>query len=132
MSVAQHAERQRRKLVLTVGALLYIALDDKHYEKEDLNGNWQEPNKPNEVYTEKAWDIATDTYDPERSGPETYNLSAPQVPIVGSFIGIPATEKYVDKILKAEIAELQVWFGKSIDTALEHNRRAFHRPSGRF
>lgn len=121
------------------GSLLYVALDDKNYIKNDLNGMWDwgtdwrggGANKigDNEVYPYMAWDIATDTVDTSQWPQETYSLTNPQVP--AGLIGLPATKPYVDNIKRVEMAELQIWFGKSFDTKEEKNRRLFIDSEGK-
>jgi hypothetical protein len=119
------------------GSLLYVALDDKNYIKDDLNGMWSWGSKDgktskigdNEVYPWMAWDYATDYWNPDRYAQETYKLSSPEVP--AGTIGLPATGKYVDNIKRVEMAELQIWFGKSFDTKEESNRRLFIDSEGK-
>jgi hypothetical protein len=40
-------------------------------------------------------------------------------------IGLPGSAKFVNSILKVEMAEFQMWIGQTLDTGVEKNRRAF-------
>lgn len=107
-------------------AKLWIALDDKNYTQYELSENWAEGRGDNDIITPGAYRIARSSADDSKDSPDgipLYSLDSTSVP--PGTIGIPATDKYADKIYRVEMAEFQMWVGEILDTGVESNRRAF-------
>jgi hypothetical protein len=75
---------------------------------------------------------------PELTTPNPFNLSKPtyqgisfSIPTAGHAIGIPASAHHVDHIMGCEMAELQIWSGKTLDTSIVSNRRLFITANGK-
>lgn len=68
------------------------------------------------------------TPDPATFDHPTYNCSGFKIPIAGYPIGIPASAHHIDHNTGIEMAELQIWIGRTLDTGLETNRRLFIAP----
>lgn len=111
-------------------AKLYIAMDDKNYIGWDLGSNWTEGGQ-NDVVTSGAYFTAGSASfcryymdaDQFQGATLQYSLGSPKVPT--GVIGIPATSAYVSAIHRVEMAELQIWFGQTLNTGVESNRRVF-------
>jgi hypothetical protein len=80
------------------------------------SGNWQgslDPPRPS-------------TPDPATTfAPPTYNCSGFKIPVAQHPIGIPVTSHHLDHNTGIEMAELQIWAGKTLDTNDVGNRRLF-------
>jgi len=61
----------------------------------------------------------------------TYNLAEPRIPSSTAGFGLPASAAYVESIYRVEMAELQMWTGIVLDTAILKNRRAFVDADGK-
>lgn len=113
---------------ITATSEMYVAVDDKNYK------TGQYPFKDtNKVYTGSAaqigfssqaakWDEDAKKYVPEGPVP-SYSLGEMSVP--GGDIGMPSHGQYVDKIHHCEMAEFQMWTGKTLETDKVENRRVF-------
>ena len=93
------------------------------------------PGDPNGILTRNAWTAA-------EQGSTPYHLNMPIAPIsfsyfpgpipsVAAAIGIPSSAQYVNHIYRVEMAELQIYTGVTLDTAIEGNRRAFVDNAGK-
>jgi hypothetical protein len=108
-------------------AELYVALDDKNYTGYNAFFQWAET-KPNEVITDGAYDVAGagPPYGTTGFPPANYTLASPTIP--SGLVGIPATEKYANKVLMVEMAEFQMFVNRTIDTGDVAKRRWFIAP----
>jgi hypothetical protein len=87
--------------------------------------------QPNDVATGTAIGIAglrqgTDFMNDEHipvGGIPRYKLASPSVP--AGAVGLPGHSQFVNNIFRVEMAELQMWVGKTLDLGNESNRRAF-------
>lgn len=113
---------------ITATSLMYVAVDDVNYLTRD-SSPFPGTNK---VYTGGAAAIsgmgqAADYDDDGNVTPQgpvpSYSLTDMKVP--AAPVGIPATEKYADKIRKVQMAELLFFTGATLDTSKEDNRRHF-------
>lgn len=123
---------------------LYIAVDDFNYTKGDLSESWLNGSDNNDVISVIGSSIAGDTsfnwaplaYDPmygffrpfvpprpNTYGIPSYSNHAPSVP--AGPVGIPARITEVEEIQRIEMAELQMWLGRTLDFGIEANRRLF-------
>lgn len=127
-------------------ALLWYALDDVDYRGRavglpypkyhlgpysvdyDLSGFTEAQGDPNGILTYTAFDIAT-------TGADQFLLNYPTVPITYNFtpkpisgkdqMGLPASDRYKQRVYRVEMAEFQMFTGVTLDTGKEKNRRAF-------
>lgn len=65
------------------------------------------------------------TPDPKTFDPPTYFCSGFKIPLKGNLIGTPASNYHIDHNTGIEMAELQIWVNKSIDTGVLKTRRLF-------
>jgi hypothetical protein len=65
------------------------------------------------------------------AGVPSYTYPANPLPASGQPFGIPAAANVSDKILHVEMAEFQMWVGKTLDTGDVKNRRAFIDANGK-
>jgi len=72
-------------------------------------------------FTETEPPLFYNNYVPLPSG----GFSGGMLPSSGAELGLPAASHYVDGIFRAEMAELQIWTGVTLETGNESNRRAF-------
>lgn len=89
---------------------------------------------PNAILTENAHATAT----LNRGYPNNVTLPAPAcsypasaIPSHGAELGIPAATAYAADIKQVEMAELQIFIGVTLDTAVTTNRRAFVDKDGK-
>jgi hypothetical protein len=54
-----------------------------------------------------------------------YNAGPFSIPTSGYPIGVPTSDRHVDHNCGCEMAELQIWVGKTLDVSVESNRRLF-------
>jgi len=124
--VAAGASYGDPKSHITATSEMYVAVDDKNYKTGAYP--FQDTNQ---VYTGSAGQIAYSyqaaRYDDRTMIPvgpvPSYSLGNMSVP--AGDIGMPSHGKYVDKIRHCEMAEFQLFTGKTLDTSEESNRRLF-------
>jgi hypothetical protein len=111
----------------TKTSTMHVAVNDKNYK----TGSYPFRNT-NKVYTGSAAAIAgshqaVDVDDDGNRTPQgpipSYSLGGMSVP--EGVMGMPAPGKYVDHVYHCEMAEFQMFVGKTLDTDKEENRRAF-------
>jgi hypothetical protein len=110
---------------------LFIAVDDNNYEGSSLSENWvKKSDDLHSVITAQAGEVAgfqqAVDFEGTPIGPmPQYAVSGMTVACDTTYTGIPSTDEFRKNILQVEMAELFVWFGKTLDTGIEKNRRAF-------
>jgi hypothetical protein len=120
---------------------LWYAIDDMDYRGaenmtpyRDLAGQWgPDTLDPNAILTRNAWVYSGQ--DPNWEYPKYYqnhfiglpqgSFSGGKIPSTGAAMGIPSSIKYQDGIFRVEMAEFQMWTGRTLDTGIKSNRRAF-------
>ena len=65
------------------------------------------------------------TPDPKTLDSPTYHCGSFEIPTAGHPIGIPAATRHIDHNTGLEMAELQIWFDKTVDTSDASIRRLF-------
>lgn len=132
------------KAKVTSACNVWLALDDKNYAGVDLNGgivNGLGPNELVSVNTMTAAGASTLAVNNKRwsgglgnlvefdegnaGGIPIYKSTIGLLPSSGAEFGIPCTSNLVNRIAHCEMAELQIFFGATLDTGEEANRRAF-------
>jgi hypothetical protein len=71
------------------------------------------------------------TADPRNFDPPSYECQSFSIPIANHPIGIPGSQHHLDHNLGSDHAELQIWFGKTLDTGELLNRRLFITAEGK-
>jgi hypothetical protein len=77
------------------------------------------------------WEGICDPPRPTKPYPRTtfthpiYDCSGFQIPLKGTPIGVPCSVSHEENNTGVEMAELQIWVGKSLDLGDEKNRRLF-------
>lgn len=120
---------------------LWYAIDDVDYRGaenmapyRDTGGQWgHDTLDPNAIMTRTAWYFsggdpeweAANYYYNRYTGLPTGSFGGGSIPSDGADMGLPASLKYVDAILRCEMAEFQMWTGVTLDTGITSNRRAF-------
>jgi hypothetical protein len=131
---------------------MYLALDGKNYSKGDLPANWigdaggTVDMPPGSAGTEPNTILTTDSAlndlpwpgEPEIDEPDYYHNGWPPGSFAGTIGSLSATKLYVpgsphytddsrdiNSIYQVEMAELQIFLDRTLDTSIEKNRQAF-------
>jgi hypothetical protein len=124
---------------------MWIALDDVNIEGDfrSANGGITQGDDflgPNEVLsryskqayqgssgslTSLAWGVTGTVQDAAFIGGPRPSASYSGAPLPATPFGLPAAKNMVDKVRHCEMAELQMWLGKTIDTSDVTKRRLF-------
>ena len=125
LSLDENFERPIAKYVDSASKL-WIALDDKNYNKDDLNSYWT-GGDDNEVVSNDGGATAGSTPARDENSPDygVVNTYSVEMSVPSGDIGIPAPAKYKDSVYHCEMAEFQMWTGQTLDTGSEKNRRLF-------
>lgn len=125
---------------------LWYAIDDIDYRGaqnlmpyRNTAGQWgPDTLDPNAILTRNAW--AYSGQDPNWEAPQYYqnhfiglpqgSFSGGKIPSAGAAMGIPSSIKYQGGIFRVEMAEFQMWTGRTLDTGITRNRRAFVSADG--
>lgn len=118
---------------------LWYAIDDVDYRGQANLQPWRDADDglgDNTILTRNVWRESV----PIR--PPVLYQNTPVAEPAGSYgpvpiptheaaLGIPASAKYVDYIFRVEMAEFQLFTGVTLDTGIDHNRRAFVDKEGK-
>jgi len=114
-------------------SLLWYALDDVNYDGyENLQPYYASDGgpgpHPNAILTRNAERTAGHQTQPANfwnAAVQSASYSYDPSPIATNPVGIPASNEFVERIHKVEMAELQIFTGTTLDTSVTANRRAF-------
>lgn len=124
----------------------YLALDDVNLTGKKLTDYRDDDSGPNDIITRNALTMLgdtgaeiTDVQCASGGRQETLSLSVSRpmfnfTPNNVSFkkMGLPASDDYVSDIKHVELAALQLFTDKAIDTSIKDNRRAFITDKGKY
>lgn len=124
---------------------MWVAFDDHNLTAKSLSVYWPEGyHDLNAVLSVTGYFIANDnsytstgtmadqrgvTVSENNLAPDPFYYFNPQ-PIQLTPLGLPSTSTYVNAIKRVEMAELQVFTGVTLDTAITKNRRVFVSKDG--
>lgn len=131
---------------VTSAARMWLAFDDVNITQQALSDFWPDGSSdPNAILTSNAYLIASRApnsgalivvsgTDPSQvgiaayhlpTGPQLFSLPSPSIPTGNAAAGIPATAPLSNHIYRVEMAEEQIFIGKTLDTSVVGNRRLF-------
>lgn len=122
-------------------SLLYCSFDDKNITQRDDDlpcGYWFDGMGDNEIFCDGVFQLAGNSYDPLAKdfwGLPTYSVNFAKG-VVMDTVAVPSEAQYqrtefrggneqFDPICRIEVAELQIFPGKVLDTSSKGNRRLF-------
>lgn len=113
---------------------LFVALDDVNYTRDDLSVNWPDGSSDdNAIITKEAGKVAATAQETlsgtTLSGIPRYSLAGMKTATTN--FGFPGSPEFVHNIYRVEMAEFQMWLGRTLDTSMEKNRRAFVDADGK-
>jgi hypothetical protein len=85
---------------------------------------------PNGILTQAGWSVAYNsspsiTFGNQPYPRPEYSLTHVTLPAKDAELGLPASAKYAEQIVRVELAEFQMFTGVTLDTGVMANRRAF-------